>query len=176
MKPGKPLARKTPLRAKSPLVSRTGFKAKPCSLKRTGISPVSQKRAQANSRRTRVVNAMRLAAAGRCARCGRKDQPVYGHERLARAHGGSIINPDCLLCNECNGWCEDNPQIAAWTGWKVSSKWAHDPALEIGQAWDLAGNLVVFHAEAGTDELRRLAAEETAVVYSRQSTERGTYG
>lgn len=70
--------------------------------------------------------------------------PVSGHERLGRAQGGDILAPDCLLDDLCNGWCEDNPIIAAWTGWKISSKHPHSPELTIGQAWDVDGRVVEF--------------------------------
>lgn len=139
-----PLTRRTPLARGTSQLRRTELKRGKSELRRTEISPVSQKRIQANGRRSVVVSAMRLAAEGRCARCGRRDLPVHGHERLGRAQGGDILAPDCLLDDVCNGWCEDNPQIAAWTGWKVSSKWPHDPALAVGQAIDLAGNIVQF--------------------------------
>lgn len=89
-----------------------------------------------------VVSAMRELARGRCARCGRSDLPVHGHERLARAHGGDIIHPDALLDPICNTWAEDHPRVAAWTGWKLSSKWPHDPALEPWEARALNGDVI----------------------------------
>jgi hypothetical protein len=113
-------------------------------MERTPIRAVSAKRRRVNTERRKVVSAMRAASRGRCARCNRNDLPTHGHERLARSQGGDILNPDCLLCNLCNVWCEDNPQIAAWTGWKISGKWPHDPALEQGQAVDLDGRVVSF--------------------------------
>jgi hypothetical protein len=128
----------------TPLIRKTPLRQGACTLRRTPIAPVSQKRIRENRERAVVVSGMRLAAGGRCARCGRTGLPVRGHERLARAHGGDIVNPDCVLCDPCNGWCEDNPPVAAWTGWKLSTKLPHDPALGIGQAWDLHGNLVDF--------------------------------
>lgn len=138
MKRGQPLQRRTPLRAKTELRSRTPL------LRSSALAPQSAKRAKDNGLRRKVVSAMRLAGQGRCARCGRRDQPVYGHERLGRAQGGDILQPDCLLCNDCNGWCEDAPKIAAWTGWKVSSKWPHDHTLTSSQAWALDGSIVEF--------------------------------
>lgn len=130
---------------KKPLVSRTELTTTKPLLRRCALSPVSDKRRRDNVERVRVVNGMRLAAQGRCARCGRRDQPVHGHER----RGGSFrhrtfIRPDCLLCNECNGWAEDHPQVAAETGWKVSSKYRHDPALSPTQARALDGSIVEF--------------------------------
>lgn len=109
-----------------------------------GLAPVSRKRAKVNVQRRVVVSAMRVAAAGRCARCHRGDVEVHGHERRGRAQGGSILKPECLLCNECNGWCEDNPVKAAHTGWKVSGKHGHAPELGIGQAYALDGTIVDF--------------------------------
>jgi hypothetical protein len=118
------------------------------SLRRTPIAAESEKRRKANTVRARVVSAMRSAARGQCARCGRRDLPVHGHERLGRAQGGDILNPDCLLCPPCNGWCEDNPQTAAYTGWKISSKYPHAPVLNMGQALALDGSVVEFYVTA----------------------------
>lgn len=138
-----PLIRRTPLRAKGPLESKTPLVARIPLRSRTAIAPVSTKRLKANRQRTVVVSAMRLAEDGRCARCSSRYK-VFGHERLGRAHGGDILAPEALLCNVCNGWCEDNPIAAAWDGWKVSTKHPHDPALTIGQARDIFGNIIDF--------------------------------
>lgn len=153
VKRGHPLQRrttltsKTQLRTKTPLVSR-------CTLQRGGpINQVSAKRKVANQQRTRVVSAMRKAVEGECARCGRRDMPVRGHERLARVHGGDILNPDCLLCDLCNGWCEDKPKLAAWTGWKVSISNPHDPALTSSQARALDGSIVEFTVVTESEEV-----------------------
>lgn len=108
------------------------------------ISKVSAKRRVDNAHRAVVVSAMRKATMGRCARCGRDTEPIHGHERVGRAQGGDILQPDCLLCTVCNGWCEDEPRLAAWTGWKVSSKWPHDHTLTSAQAWALDGSIVEF--------------------------------
>lgn len=132
------LRRKTPLVTRAPLVTRTPLS------RRCALSPVSDKRRRDNVERVRVVNGMRLAAQGRCARCGRRDQPVHGHERVRRSQGSDITRPDCLLCNCCNGWAASEPKAAAWTGWLITPKWRHDPALENGEAWDLDGNRVRF--------------------------------
>lgn len=146
MKRGQPL-RRTELRRTTPLRSR-------CELSRTGpIKPVSDKRAKLNRQRTVIVNGLREAQQGRCARCHAVDV-LDGHE----LRGGSyrhrfILDPQCALCRSCNSWAEDHPQVAAYTGWKVSGKWSHDPALAVGEAWDLDGNRVVF---------ADLAAEVTA--------------
>ncbi len=70
--------------------------------------------------------------------------PVHGHERLGRAQGGDILRPDALVCDPCNSSFEDEPRLAAWRGWKISSKWPHDHTLTSNQAWDLAGNIVEF--------------------------------
>jgi hypothetical protein len=147
VKRGAPM-RRTPLARGTSQLKRSPLAAGCSQLRRTPINPVSRKRVQDNRQRTIVVNAMRLAAEGRCARCGRADVVVHGHERLGRSQGGNPVAPDCLLDNFCNEWCESHPQIAAWTGWKVSSKWPHDPQLEVGQAVDLFGNIVQFHTDA----------------------------
>lgn len=143
MKRGQPLKRRTPLVARTPLRTLTPLTSR-CELRRTPLAPFSAKRIEANGIRRLYVSAMREAARGACARCGRRDVPVHGHERLARAQGGDILTPDCLLCPECNGWCEDEPKLAAWTGWKVSSKWPHDHTLSSSQAWRLDGTVVEF--------------------------------
>ena len=136
-----PLVRRTPLKAKTELRTKTELqRGKP-------LAPISRKRIVLNASRRQVVSAMREAVAGRCARCHRSDVPVHGHERLGRAQGGDILQPDCLLCPECNGWCEDQPIVAAFTGWKLSGKWTHDPALLSTQAVDLYGNVVDFTVE-----------------------------
>lgn len=133
-----PLARRTPLARGTTELRRTELsRGKP-------LSPVSRKRMVLNAQRKIVVSAMVEAVAGRCARCHRDDGPVHGHERLGRAQGGDILTPDCLLCPECNTWCEDQPIVAAFTGWKISGKHSHDGALLSSQAIDLFGNLVEF--------------------------------
>jgi hypothetical protein len=83
---------------------------------------LSRKRARAERIRQHAVAAL-YAAAPFCARCGRGDVPLAGHERLGRAQGGDPTKPDCLLCHVCNTWCEDYPREAAETGWKLSKKW-----------------------------------------------------
>lgn len=137
------LKRKTSLTAKTEL-RRTELARGSSVLRRTPLNPVSVKRMRDNTQRQITVSAMREAVAGRCARCHRSDVPVHGHERLGRAQGGDILEPDCVLCNDCNGWCEDHPVEAAFTGWKISGKHTHDKALTSSQAVDLYGNVVEF--------------------------------
>ena len=144
MKRGTPLQRKTPLVNRTPLRTVTPLKPGGPLLRRTPLAPVSQQRRRDNAKRTVVVSAMRMHAEGRCARCSRNDLDVHGHERLRRAKGGDIVHPDCLLCNPCNEWAANNDRIAAWTGWTITPKWPHDPALAVGEAWALDGSRVVF--------------------------------
>lgn len=144
MKRGKPLARRTPLVTRTPLRVHKPLQRGTAPLRRTPLAPVSAKRRADNGLRRVVVSAMRLAASGRCARCGRRDLIVHGHERIARAHGGDILRPDCLLCNPCNTAIEDAPRLACWQGWKVSPKWPHDHTLTSSQAWALDGSIVEF--------------------------------
>ena len=106
---------------------------------------------RAVSLRRRRVNVARRArewdlfeAAPWCARCCRTDVPVSGHERRARSQGGDPRFPDCLLCDACNVWCEDNPEMAAWSGWKLSRKHPHDPRLQDDEAENTNGDIVVF--------------------------------
>lgn len=145
MKRGAPLQRKTPLVNKAPLKTHKPLERGCHPLqRRTPLAPVSARRRADNAHRTIVVSAMRLATAGQCARCGRRDMPVHGHERLGRAQGGEILRPDCLLCDLCNAWAEDFPKLAAWTGWKISGKHPHDHTLRSDQAWALDGSIVEF--------------------------------
>lgn len=104
---------------------------------------VSPKRAADNRTRSQVVAAMRLHFGEQCARCGTRGE-VHGHEALPRSQGGDPTNPDCLLCNRCNVWCEDNPIQAAWTGWKRSGKHPQSPDLAVGQALRLDGEVWDF--------------------------------
>lgn len=131
--------KRTELRRKTPLQS--GCEP----MRRTPLNPVSDKRRADNRKRAVIVNGLREAQQGRCARCGAAGVQLDGHER----QGGSrrhrfILAPDCALCRRCNGLCEDRPALAAWEGWKVVAGLPHDPALNIGEAWDVNGNRVVF--------------------------------
>jgi hypothetical protein len=107
------------------------------------LNPVSAKRRGQQPARRRVVNALREAQHGRCARCGHKAE-LHGHERLGMAHGASYIAPDVALCDPCNGAIEDDPVVSAWCGWKISNKHPHDPSLQPWEARDLNGNIVTF--------------------------------
>jgi hypothetical protein len=113
-------------------------------LRRTPLRLVGAKRQRRNGERRRVVALMRAQAGGHCPRCGVAGVRLHGHERRARAHGGDIVRPDVLLCDLCNGWIEDNPIVACWTGWKVSPKHPHDPQLSPSQALALEGTVVEF--------------------------------
>ncbi len=84
---------------------------------------VSVKRARLNRER-RKAEAVLYDAAPWCAKCGATGVELHGHERLGRAQGGNPADPDDLLCNDCNTWCEDNPREAAESGWKISRKWS----------------------------------------------------
>lgn len=114
--------KRTPMKRGTSQLARTSWLAV-----RTAINPVSAKRARENRQRTRNVNAMR-AIDPSCAMCGRADVPTFGHEKLGRAQGGDFVNPDVLLCNPCNSWCEDNPKAAAEQGWKISRKYPRQVA------------------------------------------------
>lgn len=91
-------------------------------MKRTAIRPMSSRRRALNVRRRKAEQAL-YDAAPWCAMCGKTGTELHGHERLGRAQGGDQANPDVLLCDRCNSWCEDNPRAAALAGWKVSRKW-----------------------------------------------------
>jgi hypothetical protein len=80
---------------------------------------------------------------GTCARCGVWG-PVNGHERLSRAQGGDPTKPDCLLCVPCNTWCEDEPALAAWVGWKISRKHPRSDNLAANEAFNIMAGRVTF--------------------------------
>ncbi len=132
------MVKRTELRRKTPLVSHSPL------LRGGSLNPVSVRRAKENRERTRVVNGLRLAQQGRCARCRRGDSPIYGHEIRRRSQGGSIVDPQCALCNSCNSAVAQSPRVSTWNGWDSSIKWPTDPMLEPGTARDLFGNVVVF--------------------------------
>lgn len=115
MKRGTPLRRLTSLKAKTPLRSTARL------VTRTPLRAVSLRRQRENRERRRVVAAM-YEAQPWCARCGKTNVALAGHEMLGRSQGGDLTKPDVLLCNECNGWCEDHPVEAAAAGWKISRK------------------------------------------------------
>lgn len=104
---------------------------------------VSKKRDRLNRVRRGAERAL-YDAMPWCARCCRVGVNLSGHERLGRAQGGDPANPDCLLCDLCQVWCEDRPELAALSGWKISRKHPHDPALNDGEAFDLNGDRVIF--------------------------------
>lgn len=56
-----------------------------------------------------------------CARCGKTNVPLSGHEKVNRGRGGDATQPDVLLCGPCQVWCEDNPAAATEAGWKLPS-------------------------------------------------------
>jgi hypothetical protein len=97
------------------------------------------------TRRRKAERAL-YEAAPWCARCCRTDVELHGHERLGRAQGGNPNRPDCLLCNRCNTWCEDQPILAALTGWKVSRKHGRYSRLREDEAIDLNGDIIRFGA------------------------------
>lgn len=89
------------------------------------LAQVSRKRARENRTRAAVLRPLRQATDA-CARCGGTGWPIHGHELLSRAQGGSITDRSniVMLCDPRNGWCEDNPKLAAEQGWKISKKWS----------------------------------------------------
>lgn len=144
-----PLQRRTRLRSKTPLRPKAQLQARTTIQRRTPINKVSAKRTADNRKRTPIVNALREAQRGRCARCRRTGLQLDGHERLERSHGGDILAPECALCRECNTWASNEKRIAAWTGWIICAKYPHDPALSSSQAVDLFGALVDFTVPDG---------------------------
>lgn len=136
--------KRTELRRKTPLTAKTQLRNK-TELARGGpLNPVSANRVMENRERTKVVNGLRLAQLGRCPRCRCGDSPIYGHELRRRSQGGSIVDPQVALCNECNTAVAASPRVSTWNGWDWSAKWPTDPLLEPGTARDLFGNIVVF--------------------------------
>lgn len=154
------MLRRTPLQRKTPLTSRTELKshsilrrtllngsASGGITQRSPLNPVSRKRQQQSRIRKAAEAALgRDGLQGECARC-RTWTYVNGHE-LRRGSWRDHTRPDCLLCVQCNEWAARHPKIACWTGWAISAKWPHDPALENGQALDLYGDIVIFGSAA----------------------------
>jgi hypothetical protein len=81
---------------------------------------VSLKRQRANRDRRQAELDM-YAQHPYCARCGRTNVPLSGHELVNRGRGGDATRPDVLLCDQCNVWCEDHPAEAEASGWKLPS-------------------------------------------------------
>jgi hypothetical protein len=130
LKPGKPLTSKTQLQRKSPM-ARTGFSGgarpvtspgrAPSTLARKPLKAVSaQRRNDAPARR--AAEAVLFALRPWCWFDGEMGVELHGHELRSRGQGGLATEPDALLCNRHNTWCEDNPTDAVWLGWKISRK------------------------------------------------------
>ena len=68
-------------------------------------------------RTQRVPLVKSLLAESNCQRCGGRSEVV--HEKLTRARGGSITDPDncVVLCNPCHAWVHAHPRQAAEDGW-----------------------------------------------------------
>ena len=112
MKRSGPPARKTPLKAGSG------------GLKRSRLRPRSEKREAlyAEDRRPRIERLVAdgvgcligplLADARLGTQCSGRIEGL--HERRKRSAGGSLVNPENLIpaCNRCNGWVEDEPELA----------------------------------------------------------------
>jgi hypothetical protein len=129
---------------KSPLITRTELHSRVPLSRHSALAAVSFKMRDKN--RQRVITEKQLGrvnGCGTCARCGRYGY-VNGHELRRRSQGGNPAHPDCLLCVECNSWAAREPVTAAWTGWLISPKHPHDPALNNGEAWALNGDRVIF--------------------------------
>ena len=58
-----------------------------------------------------------LAEIPNCQRCGGRNEVV--HEKLTRARGGSITDPDncVVLCHPCHAWIHAHPRQATEGGW-----------------------------------------------------------
>lgn len=141
------LVRKTPLAQGASLLRRAP-------LVRSSVLP----RVSARARAGRGPRAAAERALGRssqgmgtCARCGLW-RPVNGHERVGRSQGGDPTRPDCLLCVPCNTWCEDNPQSAAWDGWKVSRLNGRHPYLNHLEARRVDGSTYHFDHDYRKDQ------------------------
>lgn len=136
--------KRSELRRKTPLRSKTEFRSHSQLRRVTPLSHVSRKRRAQAPERRRVVSALVEAQNGRCARCGRADLILHGHELLGMAHGADYTRPDVAVCDPCNTAIEDDPIVSAWNGWKISSEHPHDPMLPVGVARDLNGGFVIF--------------------------------
>lgn len=82
---------------------------------------VSKKRAKQLRERRRIVERMKAAGPVICQRCGRLADDL--HERLSRARGGSITDPDNLipLCREDHDWVTTHPVEAEREGFSCSA-------------------------------------------------------
>ena len=109
---------------------------------RTRLRPVSPKRAKQGGARQKKLRWLR-AIDERCAFCGSPFR-LHGHERLALAQGGKYEDPDCLLCDPHNGLMEDEPEWAAYTGWKISGRYPRSPSLAPNEAVRLDGSIYTF--------------------------------
>mgnify|MGYP000851014786 FL=1 len=82
---------------------------------------VSKKRAAELRKRRRIVERMKADGPVLCQRCGRLADDL--HERLSRARGGSITDPENLipLCRDDHRWVTEHPIEAEQEGWSCSA-------------------------------------------------------
>lgn len=115
MKRGGPLKRRAPL----------GVSRSPQPRRRKPLPPVSAKRKAENEIRWRA-KADYLATHLHCEMCGKPFshylQPDI-HERLSRARGGSITDPNnfVALCRPCHSHITRHPAWAEANGWALKS-------------------------------------------------------
>ncbi len=110
---------RTPLRRTTPLARGT------TPLRRRRIRQVSAKRAALAPARAKALTIVRRRSGGRCeaqVAPGCTYVATDGHERLTRAAGGSITDPDNILdlCRACHTWAHDHRKAAERYGVLVS--------------------------------------------------------
>lgn len=95
-------------------------------MKRTRIKPVSAKRARENRQRAklrlRMIETHGVSCqAGILGVCDGRWTDM--HERLSRARGGSVTDPDniVLLCRPCHRLITEHPAWAEANGWALHS-------------------------------------------------------
>ncbi len=108
-----------PLSRKTPLPRGTSR------LKRRPIRRESAKRAAQSGARRKTLAIVRRRSGGRCeaqVSPGCTYVATDGHERLTRAAGGSITDPDNVvhLCRSCHTFCHDHRKAAERYGLLVS--------------------------------------------------------
>lgn len=128
MKSGGPLKRNTPLTGGKQLDRKTPLKAKASAPKpRSALPrPTQPIKQQSSKQAAKYVERRKMLVEKTggepvlCARCNMR-WAVDGHELLRRSQGGSISDPDNVVCvcRECHGWFGSNPVEAAAEGWVI---------------------------------------------------------
>lgn len=111
--------KRTELKRKTPLVSKTRLAPGKQPLRRTRIAPRSQKRISEDAKR-RLLKARLLEERPICERCHRQ-RSHDPHERQRRSQGGSPLDEliISMICRGCHDWIHEHPLLAHAEGWLV---------------------------------------------------------